>query len=53
MLELSLPHPQPLRADCAYRDHQKGLRSAALKELPEKTARMKKLGLSCAACPTG
>ena len=44
MLELSCRIPSRYRADCATETTKKALRSAALKELPEKTARMKKLG---------
>ena len=44
MLELSCRIPSRYRADCQSETTKRALRSAALKELPEKTARMKKLG---------
>ena len=44
MLELSCRIPSRYRADCQSETTKRALRSAALKQLPEKTARMKKLG---------
>lgn len=44
MLELSCRIPSRYRADCATETTKKALRAAAMKQLPEKTARMKKLG---------
>jgi asparagine synthase (glutamine-hydrolysing) len=44
MLELSCRIPSRYRADCATETTKKALRSAALKQLPEETAKMKKLG---------
>ena len=44
MLELSCRSPSRYRADCATETTKKALRSAALKQLPEETAKMKKLG---------
>ena len=44
MLELSCRIPSRYRADCQSETTKKALRAAASKELPEKTAKMKKLG---------
>ncbi len=44
MLELSTRIPTRYRADCQTETTKKALRSAALKQLPEKTAARKKLG---------
>ncbi len=44
MLELSTRIPARFRADCATETTKKALRSAALKQLPERTANKKKLG---------
>ena len=44
MLELSCRIPSRYRADCQTETTKKALRAAASKELPEKTAKMKKLG---------
>lgn len=44
MLELSVRIPTRFRADCATETTKKALRSAAIKQLPERTANKKKLG---------
>ncbi len=44
MLELSTRIPTRFRADCATETTKKALRSAAIKQLPERTANKKKLG---------
>ena len=44
MLELSTRIPSRYRADCVSETTKRALRSAALKQLPERTAKMKKLG---------
>lgn len=44
MLELSTRIPTQFRADCATETTKKALRSAAIKQLPERTANKKKLG---------
>ena len=44
MLELSCRIPSRFRADCASETTKKALRAAAFKQLPEKTAKRKKLG---------
>lgn len=44
MLELSIRIPSRFRADCATETTKKALRSAAIKQLPERTANKKKLG---------
>ena len=44
MLELSCRIPSRYRADCQSETTKRALRSAARKQLPEKTASMKKLG---------
>lgn len=44
MLELSVRIPTRFRADCATEITKKALRSAAIKQLPERTANKKKLG---------
>ncbi len=44
MLELSTRIPTRYRADCATETTKKALRSAAIKQLPERTANKKKLG---------
>ncbi len=44
MLELSCRIPTRYRADCATETTKKALRSAAIKQLPERTANKKKLG---------
>ena len=44
MLELSVRIPTRFRADCTTETTKKALRSAAIKQLPERTANKKKLG---------
>ena len=44
MLELSCRIPSRYRADCQSETTKRALRAAALKQLPEETAKMKKLG---------
>ena len=44
MLELSVRIPTRFRADCATETTKKARRSAAIKQLPERTANKKKLG---------
>ncbi len=44
MLELSTRIPSRFRADCTTETTKKALRSAAIKQLPERTANKKKLG---------
>lgn len=44
MLELSCRIPTRFRADCETETTKKALRAAAIKQLPEKTAKRKKLG---------